>query len=124
MLNGFLSRLVLRLFGLAWLGWSGLRLWVVFELLQDQGRWRDIARIAAAVLGTWSAFDAVTAVALLALKNWARYTAFVSLALHFALLALLHSQSHDPVLRPFLIGLAVIAALLVLASKAEEPAQP
>lgn len=120
MLNGFLSRLVLRLFGLAWLGWTGLRLWVVFLLLQESGRWADVARFAALVLGSWSAFDGITAVALLALKNWARYTAFASLALHFAVVAIGYSQSPEPALRFVLAAIAVVATLLVLASKAEE----
>lgn len=124
MLNGFLSRLVLRLFGLAWLGWTGLRLWAVFLLLQESGRWADVARFAALVLGSWSAFDGITAIALLALKNWARYTAFASLALHFAVVAIGYSQSHEPALRFVLAAIAGAATLLVLASKAEEPSQP
>lgn len=126
MLSPFVSRLALRLVGLVLLAWAGLRLWFAFEV------WRnfpgdDVARLVVLVLGAWGSYDGVCALGLLAVKNWARYFAFLTLALHFALFWFVQRSMppdapFDPALSlaPMVVT-GVMAVLLVLASKADEP---
>jgi hypothetical protein len=87
-------------------------------LWQENGRWREIAHAAAVVLGGWAAFDIAVATLLLLLKYWARYLAFVTLALHFALAFVGYRQGSE--LRPYATALMVlcasVAAMLVLSS--------
>lgn len=120
MLSPFLSRLVLRVFGLALLGWSALRLWFALELWRETGQWADVARVAAVVLAAWSTADGITSILLLAAKNWARYLAFVTLAAHFALTAFFVKIGASSLFTWALACFAALAALLVLASNADK----
>jgi hypothetical protein len=118
MIHPALSRFVFRVVGLALGGWGGVRCWVAWVLWQESGRWREIARAAAIVLGGWAAFDIVVAALLLLLKHWARYLAFVTLSLHFALGFVGYRQGSQ--LQPYAAALmalcASVAAMLVLSS--------
>ncbi len=120
MLSPFWSRLVLRLFGLALLGWSAFRLWFAWWLWGENGDWGGIAQIGAIIIGGWGLLDALTSLVLLAAKNWGRYFAFVTLALHFALTALFVKEGAAPQLKWALAVFAAIAALLVMASNANK----
>lgn len=122
MLSPFVSRLVLRLLGLALLAWSGLRIYLAILLWQETGRWEEVAHVAALVLGGWGVYDGLTSVALLLAKKWARYLAFVSVALHFALTALLSANVSDPMLKWVMGGCVAIAVLLVVTGNTEPPA--
>lgn len=125
MLSPFFSRLALRLVGLVLLAWAGLRLWLAFEV------WRsypgdDIARFIVLVLGAWGSYDGLCGLALMAVKNWARYFAFLTVALHFALFwfvqrSLPPDAPADVTLVVPMVVCGALAALLVLASKADEP---
>lgn len=120
MLSPFVSRLVLRLLGLALLAWAGFRLYIATILWRETGQWADVAHMAALVLGGWGAYDGLTAVALVFAKSWARYFAFVSVALHFALTALLASQVSDPMFKWVAAGCVGVAALLVVSGKTDD----
>jgi hypothetical protein len=125
MLSPFVSRLALRLVGLVLLAWAGLRLWFAFTLWTEYPH-DDVARLVVLVLGAWGSYDGVCALGLLAVKNWARYFAFLTLALHFALFWFVQRSMppdapFDATLMAPMIVTGVMAALVVLASKADEP---
>lgn len=118
-----LSRIALRLVGLALGAWGGLHCWVAWILWQEEGRFRDVARIGAVLFGSWGAFDLFAALFLLLAKNWARYAAFLTIALHFALTFFVYRDA-PPELAPLCLKLLVAfgasAVLLVLANNAEK----
>ncbi len=119
-----LSRIALRIVGIALGAWGALHCWLAWLLWQEEGRFRDVARIGAVLFGSWGAFDLFAAVFLVLAKNWARYAGFMTIALHFALTFFVYREAPPDVAGAcvkLLIAFGVSAALLVLANSADKP---
>ena len=119
-----LSRIALRIVGIALGAWGALHCWLAWLLWQEEGRFLDVARIGAVLFGSWGAFDLFAAVFLVLAKNWARYAGFMTIALHFALTFFVYREAPPDGARAcvkLLSAFGVSAALLVLANNADKP---
>jgi hypothetical protein len=125
MLGPALSRFALRLIGLVLGAWSVARAAGVLLLWDVDGRWREVAHLAALVVAGWAVYDLLVAIALLTAQSWARYPAFLTVALHFALGYLLRQQhAFAPIGLGIMVGCAVCAVILVLARPDAPDAPP
>ena len=118
MLSPPIGRIVFRILGSALLGWGALRCYVAFEILRNigdgGGELDGMLRVLAYILGSWGAYDTLAALLLLALRNWAKYVAFVTFALHGALGFWLSSQATDARLAIGVVVASVVGATLLV----------
>ena len=118
MLSPTIGRMVFRILGSALLGWGVLRCYVAFEIFRNigdgGGQFDELMRILGYILAGWGAFDALAGVLLLSIKNWAKYFAFVTLAVHGALGIILSTRGVSALAIGVIVVSVVGATLLVL----------
>lgn len=124
MFGPFISRLVFRTLGIALLVWSLVRIYIAIELyrtLPPGGEFTPWVAMFAFVIAVWGIYDLLSSVSLIAVRNWAKYLAFISFAVHGACGYLLFYEHTRELAIGIIATSATCAALLVLCGDLNDP---